>query len=155
MTLDEELLAAARKAGTASAAAQDQADIAKAVYHHSVLSLHRAGGSMREIAEALKMSHQRVHQIVEQSKRTERCWFCGRVADEVDKLMAGPAALICDICIAEAQVAEVGDCSFCSATAPVHCGTTSTTARIWCRSSTPQARWRRATCTTPLTTRSP
>lgn len=122
MTLDEELLAAARKAGTASAAAQDQADIAKAVYHHSVLSLHRAGGSMREIAEALKMSHQRVHQIVEQSKRTERCWFCGRVADDVDKLMAGPAALICDICIAEAQVAEVGDCSFCSKTAPVHEG---------------------------------
>ena len=95
MTLDEELLAAARKAGTLAAAAQDQADISKAVYHHSVLRLHRAGGSMREIAEALKMSHQRVHQIVEQSKRTERCWFCGRVADDVDKLMAGPAALIC------------------------------------------------------------
>ncbi|GHH31419.1 hypothetical protein [Lentzea cavernae] len=72
MTLDEELLAAARKAGTASAAAQGQADIAKAIYHHSVLRLHRAGGSMREIAEALSMSHQRVHQIVEQSKRTER-----------------------------------------------------------------------------------
>jgi hypothetical protein len=122
MTLDEELLAAARKAGTLAAAAQDQADISKAVYHHSVLQLHRAGGSMREIAEALKMSHQRVHQIVEQSKRTERCWFCGRVADEVDKLMAGPAALICDICVTEAQVAEVGDCSFCSETVPVHEG---------------------------------
>jgi hypothetical protein len=88
MTLDEELLAAARKAGTASAAAQDQADIAKAVYHHSVLRLHRAGGSMREIAEALKISHQRVHQIVEQSKRTEQCWFCGRTAGDVGKMMA-------------------------------------------------------------------
>ncbi|WP_112269538.1 MarR family transcriptional regulator [Lentzea terrae] len=120
MTLDEELLAAARKAGTAAAAAQDQADIAKAVYHHSVLRLHRAGGSMREIAEALKLSHQRVHQIVEQSKRTEQCWFCGRVAADVDKMMAGPAALICDICVAEAQVAEVGTCSFCSETKPVH-----------------------------------
>lgn len=122
MTLDEELLAAARKAGTLAAAAQDQADISKAVYHHSVLRLHRAGGSMREIAEALKMSHQRVHQIVEQSKRTERCWFCGRAGHDVDKLMAGPAALICDICVTEAQVAEVGDCSFCSATLPVHEG---------------------------------
>ncbi|MGW6932343.1 ClpX C4-type zinc finger protein [Lentzea sp. NPDC054927] len=122
MTLDEELLAAARKAATVSAAAQDQADIAKAVYHHSVLRLHRAGGSMREIAEALKISHQRVHQIVEQSKRTERCWFCGRGADEVDKMMAGPAALICDICVREAQVAETGDCSFCSATKPVYQG---------------------------------
>ncbi|MEV6239594.1 ClpX C4-type zinc finger protein [Lentzea sp. NPDC051838] len=122
MTLDEELLATARKAGTLSAAAQDQADIAKAVYHHSVLRLHRAGGSMREIAEALKMSHQRVHQIVEQSKRTEKCWFCGRTAGDVDKMMAGPVALICDICVAEAQVAEVGDCSFCSETKPVHEG---------------------------------
>ncbi|HEX8864608.1 MAG TPA: ClpX C4-type zinc finger protein [Lentzea sp.] len=122
MTLDEELLAAARKAGTASAAAQDQADIAKAVYHHSVLRLHRAGGSMREIAEALKMSHQRVHQIVEQSKRVEKCWFCGRVADEVDKMMAGPAALICNVCVAEAQVADEGTCSFCSETKPVHRG---------------------------------
>ncbi|MDX8149348.1 ClpX C4-type zinc finger protein [Lentzea sp. BCCO 10_0061] len=122
MTLDEELLRAARTAGTASAAAQNQADIAKAIYHHSVLRLHRAGGSMREIAEALKMSHQRVHQIVEQSRRTERCWFCARSGDEVDKLMAGPVALICDMCVTAAQVAEVGHCSFCSETKPVHEG---------------------------------
>lgn len=122
MTLDEELLAAARTASSASAAAQSQADIAKAVYHHTVLRLHRAGGSMREIAEALQISHQRVHQIVEQSKRTERCWFCGRGAGDVGKLMAGPAALICDLCVAEAQTGETGDCSFCSETKPVHEG---------------------------------
>jgi ATP-dependent protease Clp ATPase subunit len=77
---------------------------------------------MREIAEALKMSHQRVHQIVEQSKRTEQCWFCGRTAGDVDKMMAGPVALICDICVASAQVAETGDCSFCGETKPVHEG---------------------------------
>ena len=122
MTLDEALLATARKAGTASAAAQEQADVAKAVYHHTVLRLHRAGGSLREIAEALGMSHQRVHQIVEQSRRTERCWFCGRVAADVDKMMAGPAAVICDVCVAEARVGELGDCSFCSGTAPVFSG---------------------------------
>ncbi|NKE59179.1 hypothetical protein FXN61_21115 [Lentzea sp. PSKA42] len=119
MTLDEELLAAARKAGTAAAAAQDQADIAKAVYHHSVLRLHRAGGSMREIAEALKISHQRVHQIVEHSKRTELCSFCGRSGGDVGKMMAGPSTMICDICVAEAQVAEAGECSFCGETKPV------------------------------------
>lgn len=122
MTLDEKLLAAARRAGTAAAAAQDKADIAKAVYQHSVLRLHRAGGSMREIADALKMSHQRVHQIVEQSKRVERCWFCGRAAGQVGKLMAGPAALICDLCVTSAEVGETGDCSFCSETKPVHHG---------------------------------
>jgi hypothetical protein len=71
VTLDEELLRAARTAGAASAAAQEQAGSAK-------------------------MSHQRVHQIVEQAKRTERCWFCGRAAD------------------------EAGDCSFCSESRPVH-----------------------------------
>jgi hypothetical protein len=120
MTLDEELLAAARKAGTAAAAAQDRADVAKAVYHHSVLRLHRAGGSMREIAEALKMSHQRVHQIVEHSKRTELCSFCGRSGNDVDKMMAGPSTMICDLCIASAQVGEAGECSFCGETKPVH-----------------------------------
>ncbi|ANZ39377.1 hypothetical protein BBK82_28325 [Lentzea guizhouensis] len=122
MTLDEELLTAARKAGAGAAAAQSQADIAKAVYHHTVLRLHRAGGSMREIAEALKMSHQRVHQIVEQSKRVERCWFCGRGADHVAELMAGPAALICDGCVAAAEVAGEGTCSFCGETKAVHEG---------------------------------
>ncbi|RAS71339.1 ClpX C4-type zinc finger protein [Lentzea atacamensis] len=120
MTLDEELLAAARKACTAAAAAQDRADIAKAVYHHTVLRLHRAGGSMREIAEALKMSHQRVHQIVEHSKRTELCSFCGRSGGDVDKMMAGPSTMICDICVASLQVAEDGECSFCGETRPVH-----------------------------------
>jgi hypothetical protein len=122
MTLDEELLAAARQAGAKATVAQEQAEVAKAVYHHHVLRLHRAGGSMREIADALKISHQRVHQIVEQSRRTERCWFCARDAVDVDKLIAGPAALICDICVAGAQVGAVGDCSFCSETAAVHEG---------------------------------
>lgn len=130
MTLDEELLTAARKAAADAAAAQSQADIAKAVYHHTVLRLHRAGGSMREIAEALKISHQRVHQIVEQSKRTEKCWFCGRGAGGVGKLMAGPIALICDLCVADAEVGPEGVCSFCQETAPVHEGDS---ARI-CRS---------------------
>jgi hypothetical protein len=34
-------------------------------YHHAIKKLHAAGGSLREIAEALELSHQRVHQIVE------------------------------------------------------------------------------------------
>lgn len=122
MTLDEELLAAARKAAVEAGAAQDRADVAKAVYHHSVLRLHRAGGSMREISEALKISHQRVHQIVEQSRRVEKCWFCGREGAQVSKMIAGPVALICDVCVSEASVGDVDACSFCSETAAVHAG---------------------------------
>ncbi|RDI17857.1 ClpX C4-type zinc finger protein [Lentzea flaviverrucosa] len=129
MSLDQELLAAARTASSASAAAQSQADIAKAVCHHTVLRLHRAGGAMREIAEALQISHQRVHQIVEQPKRTERCWFCGCGVGDDGRLMAGPAALICDLCVAEGQTGEVGDCSFCSETEPVHEGADATICR--------------------------
>jgi hypothetical protein len=34
-------------------------------YQHAIKKLHAAGGSLREIADALELSHQRVHQIVE------------------------------------------------------------------------------------------
>ncbi|HEX2850466.1 MAG TPA: ClpX C4-type zinc finger protein [Acidimicrobiales bacterium] len=37
---------------------------ARNAFHHSIRRLHAAGGSMREIATALGMSHQRVHQII-------------------------------------------------------------------------------------------
>lgn len=37
---------------------------ARNAFHHAIRRLHAAGGSMREIATALGMSHQRVHQII-------------------------------------------------------------------------------------------
>jgi hypothetical protein len=65
MTLDEELLDQARQAREKLLNLQHDSDLAKADYHHTIRRLHFAGGSMREIAEALDLSHQRVHQIVD------------------------------------------------------------------------------------------
>jgi hypothetical protein len=51
-------------------------------YHREVLKLHRSGISLREIAEQLGISHQRVHQIVgtEEPQTQKRRRFAGRVA---------------------------------------------------------------------------
>ena len=89
---------------------------AKAEYRRVVRRLHIAGVSMREIAEALGVSHQRVHQILEGGgpRRWRRrrhgddvrlvCSFCGREQRQVKRLIAGPNVYICDPCIAEAVV---------------------------------------------------
>jgi hypothetical protein len=45
---------------------ESQTAHARVDYHHAIKKLHAAGGSLREIAEALELSHQRVHQIVEE-----------------------------------------------------------------------------------------
>ena len=65
MTLDETTLNEARELRSRLLELQHDADRAKLDYHHAIRRLHAAGGSMREIAEALDLSHQRVHQIVE------------------------------------------------------------------------------------------
>jgi hypothetical protein len=65
MTLDETTLSEARELRSRLLELQHDADRAKLDYHHAIRRLHAAGGSMREIAEELDLSHQRVHQIVE------------------------------------------------------------------------------------------
>ena len=65
MTLDENTLKEARELHSRVLELQHEADRAKLDYHHAIRRLHAGGGSMREIAEALDISHQRVHQIVE------------------------------------------------------------------------------------------
>ena len=67
MAVDAELLKAARNAQARLVDADRAADIARAEFRHAVRRLHLAGGSLREIAEALGLSHQRVHQIVEEA----------------------------------------------------------------------------------------
>lgn len=138
VTLNQDLLKVARTAGADLAEADRQALLARAEYHTAVRRLHLAGASLREIAEALNLSHQRVHQIVEGSggswwrrawrsrgsKADAVCTWCGRPPSEVNKLVAGPNIYICDACVREAEralrkgddgrvTARVARCSFC------------------------------------------
>jgi len=78
----------------------------------------RPGGSLREIAEVLHLSHQRVHQIIDEAAEPSRPWwrrrgrrqgpagpcsFCGRSREECAKLIAGPGVFICAWCVAQAS----------------------------------------------------
>src|SRR5581483_1524607 len=65
MTLDEQVLAEAREVRQRLVDLESQTAHARVDYHAAIKKLHAAGGSLREIAEALELSHQRVHQIVE------------------------------------------------------------------------------------------
>ena len=65
MTLDEQLLTEARGVRERLLDLQHDVDRARVDYQHAIRRLHAAGGSMREIAEVLGLSHQRVHQIVD------------------------------------------------------------------------------------------
>jgi hypothetical protein len=65
MTLDEQVLEEAKEIRQRLVELESQTGHARIDYHHAIKKLHAAGGSLREIAEALELSHQRVHQIVE------------------------------------------------------------------------------------------
>src|SRR5690242_2614418 len=65
MVLEEELLEKARSAGLDLAEAERRLQMSRAEYHTVIRRLHLAGGSLREIAQALSISHQRVQQIVD------------------------------------------------------------------------------------------
>src|SRR5262245_13738159 len=65
MTLDEHILAEAKEARQRLVDLESQTAHVRVDYHHAIKKLHAAGGSLREIAEALELSHQRVHQIVD------------------------------------------------------------------------------------------
>jgi ClpA/ClpB-like protein len=63
--LDETLLKETKEWRERLLDLQHEADKLKLEYHHAIRKLHAAGGSLREIADELGISHQRVHQIVE------------------------------------------------------------------------------------------
>jgi hypothetical protein len=125
MGLDPELVREAERAKEQLAVAQHAAYQAKVEYHQAIRQLHAAGGSLREIAEALRMSHQRVHQIIEEAAEPTRrrrwrrepqvlsgpvgpCAFCGRPRDVCAKLIAGPGVFICDRCVVQATRLAAG-----------------------------------------------
>lgn len=115
LALDDEYLGKARAAARRIADLERELATAKADQAHAIRRLHLGGGSLREIAKAIGLSYQRVHQLVEstgdnggitsrrRSKVTKAqlvCTFCGRDQSTVAKLIAGPSVFICDGCIA-------------------------------------------------------
>src|SRR5262245_7190335 len=135
MMLDPGLYEQARDAAASLLEAERQVVRVRTDYHTAIRRLHLAGGSLREIADALSLSHQRVQQIVSaaggswwqlwrgrRAKRDAVCTWCDRPPSEVSKLIAGPNVFICDACIAgaERQLARsrasraTRRCSFCS-----------------------------------------
>jgi hypothetical protein len=65
--LDPELLKQAKAERDRLLEAQHEVERARSDYHHTIRKLSAAGGSLREIADELGLSHQRVHQIVDVS----------------------------------------------------------------------------------------
>ena len=122
MGLDPELVREAERAKEQLAVAQHAAYRAKVDYRQAIRRLHAAGGSLREIAEAFRMSHQRVHQIINEAAEATRrrresqvlsgpvgpCSFCGRPRDVCARLIAGPAVFICDRCVVQATRLAAG-----------------------------------------------
>jgi hypothetical protein len=63
--LDPELVQQAKAERDRLVDLQHDVERARSDYHHTIRRLHGAGGSLREIADELGLSHQRVHQIVD------------------------------------------------------------------------------------------
>jgi hypothetical protein len=108
--VNEVLLREARESSTRLTEAHRRAEQAKTEHYHAIRRLHLAGATLREIADALDISHQRVHQIIDATggapdwrhRRTTTdlaCSFCGTAKADVTRLIAGPAVFICDGCV--------------------------------------------------------
>lgn len=114
--MNDELLAEARQAQERLIDAERDVQVARAEFYRAVRRLHLHGSSLRELAADLGLSHQRVHQIVEEAGGSRRwvrirdkqvrprdhlleCTFCGKPQDQVRKLIAGPGAYICEGCV--------------------------------------------------------
>jgi len=113
--VDKQLLAQAKLAEERLLDAEHDAEVARAEFHRAVRRLHLRGASLRELADELQLSHQRVHQIVEAAggarrwrrrKRTPpelNCSFCARPQRKTRKLVAGPGVYICEACVTAAD----------------------------------------------------
>jgi hypothetical protein len=65
--LDPDLVKQAKEERDRLVDLQHDVEQARSDYHHTIRRLHAAGASLREIADELGLSHQRVHQIVDVS----------------------------------------------------------------------------------------
>jgi ClpX C4-type zinc finger len=108
MPVDQDLLDQAMRTRDHLIELQHERDLAQVSYQHAIRRLHATGASLREIADALGLSYQRVHQLVDVStgkgalKQREpgvACAFCGLERSEVGRVIAGPGLFICDRCV--------------------------------------------------------
>jgi hypothetical protein len=89
LVLDPELLDKARRSAARLAEAERQALLSRADYHAAIRRLHLGGAPLREIADALLLSHQRVQQIVRDAGGT---WWSRAWRTPATRSAAGAAA---------------------------------------------------------------
>jgi hypothetical protein len=109
--VDERLLAEARPAQERLKHLEHEAEAARAGFHDAVRRLVAEGSRPPDVAAALGLNSQQLHQIVQRAGGSERegrdrpadtglaCTFCGTSQYEVRKLIAGPGVYICDACV--------------------------------------------------------
>src|SRR5215472_5119419 len=110
-TVDEKLLAEARQVQERLKHLEHEAEAARTEFRRAVHRLVSEGSRPQDVAAALGLSGQQLHQIVQQAGGSERrgrdtptdaglaCTFCGKSQYEVRKLIAGPTVYICDGCV--------------------------------------------------------
>ena len=134
--MDTERLAEARQAQERLIDAERDVEVARAEFHRAVRRLHLHGSSLRELAAGLGLSHQRVHQIVEEAGGSRRririgntsrtrppqlsCTFCGKPQSQVRKLIAGPGVFICGGCVTLARHVIAEGVTVTTERGPVH-----------------------------------
>ena len=104
--------------------AQPDSDIARTEFIQAVRRLRVAGGSPREIADALGLPHQLFHNVAQSASgsRSQRkgpagsgevlsCSFCGKNQKQIKKLIDGRSMHICNECVDRAHtvLAAVGN----------------------------------------------
>lgn len=113
--MNGELLAEARQAQERLIDAERDADVARAEFYRAVRRLHLHGSSLRELAASLGLSHQRVHQIVEEAGGSRRWLRAGPDRRPDDRR---PDARRRDAPHSDARrpVADLLSCTFCGKT---------------------------------------
>ena len=138
--MNSELLTEARQAQERLIDAERDVEVARAEFHRAVRRLHLHGSSLRELAAGLGLSHQRVHQIVEEAGGSRRwirirdggqsrgrahqqqlsCTFCGKPQNKVRKLIAGPGVFICGGCVTLARHVIADAVTVTTERGPIH-----------------------------------
>jgi hypothetical protein len=109
-TVDERLLDQARQAQERLVRAENEAGVARILFHRAVRVLVSRGAPPADVAAALGLSDQQVDEIAQPTRGSGEgrekmtadllaCSFCGRTQRQVSKLIAGPGVYVCDLCI--------------------------------------------------------